>query len=95
MSEQRSPGVSGRGGAAPRLDNAAVPMIIVGALLAVLAPLAGFLGGTVVAQPDAASTSTVQPLYLWLFAGLVIGGIGALVAFLGGLRWVRANRGRL
>lgn len=90
MSEERSPGTAGRD-----LDHSAVPAMIIGALVAVLAPLAGFLGGTVVAQPDSADTSAVDPLYLWLFAGLVIGGVGALVAFLGGLRWVRANRTRL
>jgi hypothetical protein len=63
-----------------------------GAVLAVLAPLAGFLGGTMAAPGD--EIFDVEALLAWLIAGLLVGGIGVLVAILGGLRWFRANRGR-
>lgn len=66
--------------------------VALGAVLAVLAPLAGFLGGTLAGPSD--TVVDVDPLLAWLIGGLAVGGIGVLVAFLGGLRWHRANRHR-
>ncbi|MDJ0358233.1 hypothetical protein [Paenarthrobacter sp. PH39-S1] len=68
-----------------------IKLIIPGAILLFLAPLAGFLGGTMVGSPGA--IGGLDPLFLWLFIGMVVGGIGGAVALLGALRWVRANRG--
>lgn len=67
-------------------------MLVLGALLAFLAPLIGFLGGSIAVGT---TSDEIDPLALWLFGGLVIGGIGALFAIVGGLRWFQANRGRL
>lgn len=67
-------------------------MIVFGSVLAVLAPLAGFLGGTKAGASVA--DQDIDPLLQWLIAGLGIGGIGVLLASVGMLRWVRANRHR-
>lgn len=66
-----------------------VRSVVIGALVALLAPLAGFLGGTMVGSSD--SRDALDTLFLWLFMGMVIGGIGGVVAIMGGLRWHRAN----
>lgn len=67
-------------------------MLVLGALLAFLAPLIGFLGGSIAVGT---ATDEIDPLAMWLFGGLVIGGVGALFAIVGGLRWFQANRDRL
>ena len=59
--------------------------------MALLAPLTGFLGGTIVGSSG--SRNALDTLFLWLFVGMVIGGIGGVVAILGALRWNRANHG--
>ena len=59
--------------------------------MALLAPLAGFLGGTMVGSSG--TVSDLDPLFLWLFVGMVVGGIGGVVAIMGALRWNRANHG--
>ena len=63
-----------------------------GGVLAVLAPLAGFLGGTMAGPGD--EIFDIDALLAWLIGGLLVGGVGVLVAILGGLRWYRANQGR-
>jgi hypothetical protein len=65
-------------------------LIVLGVLLAILAPLGGFLGGTMVGSSGV--DSEMDPLLLWLIGGLGVGGIGVLIACVGGLRWHRANR---
>lgn len=77
---------------APVLDPVGIRPLILGAVVAVLGPLAGFLGGS---MNGSSLTDQPDPLFVWLFSGLVVGGIGAVVAFVGGLRWWRTNRGRL
>ncbi|GAA6525989.1 hypothetical protein [Intrasporangium sp. DVR] len=61
-------------------------MTILGAILAVIAPLAGFLGGS-----STGAVARENALGLWLLVGLVIGGLGVLVAFVGAQRWWRAT----
>jgi len=68
-----------------------VGWIIIGTAVALLAPLTGFLGGTIVGSSGGAGE--LDPLFLWLFVGMVIGGIGGGVALMGALRWNRANLG--
>ena len=68
-----------------------VRSIIVGSLLAVLAPLGGFLGGSMTGLSG--PLDQFDPLFVWLFAGMVVGGIGAAIAIRGGLQWVRENYG--
>jgi uncharacterized membrane protein len=65
--------------------------VALGAVLAVLAPLAGFLGGTL-AGPGRDAVN-VDSLLAWLIGGLGVGGVGVLIALSGGLRWHRASRG--
>lgn len=62
-------------------------MIVLGCGLAFLAPLGGFLGGTIWATGTDLST-----LSFWLVGGLLIGGIGVLIAGTGGMRWMAARR---
>ncbi|HHU09077.1 MAG TPA: hypothetical protein GXZ60_03535 [Intrasporangiaceae bacterium] len=62
-------------------------LIILGAIAAVLGPLFGFLGGSMIGQGD--PEASVNPMFLALFTGIVIGGIGTVVAILGGLRLLR------
>ena len=67
------------------------PAIIIGGAVAIFAPLTGFLGGTIVGSSD--TVGELDPLFLWLFVGMIIGGIGGVVAIMGALRWNRANHG--
>lgn len=66
-----------------------VRAMVLGSLLAVLAPLAGFLGGSMVG--DAGSAAGLSPLFLWMFVGLLVGGVGGVIAILGALRWTRTR----
>jgi len=68
-----------------------VRSIVVGTVVALLAPLAGFLGGTMVGSSG--TVGDLDPLFLWLFVGMVVGGLGGVVAITGALRWNRANHG--
>jgi len=68
-----------------------VGSIIIGVAVALFAPLAGFLGGTIVGSSG--TVGDLDPLFLWLFVGMVIGGVGGVVALMGALRWNRANHG--
>lgn len=58
-------------------------LTVVGGVVALLAPLFGFLIGSAMGAGDG---STVSPVYLGLFGGVVIGGCGVLVALLGARR---------
>jgi len=73
-------------------DMQGVWQVALGATLAVLAPLAGFLGGTLAGPSD--TVVDVDPLLAWLIGGLAVGGVGVYLTCLGGLRWHRANRHR-
>lgn len=68
-----------------------VRLMVIGAMVALLAPLFGFLGGTMVGTSG--PVADLDPLFLWLFVGMVIGGVGGVVAIMGALRWNQANRG--
>lgn len=61
--------------------------IILGAIAAVLGPLFGFLVGSMMGVGDA--DATVNPMFLALFIGIVVGGVGTVVALLGALRMLR------
>ena len=62
-------------------------MMVLGSVVAVLAPLAGFLGGSTTGAETAERSAT---LGIWLSVGLIVGGLGVLLAFVGGTRWWRA-----
>lgn len=55
--------------------------LIGGGILAALGPLFGFLVGSMIGRGDGEGLS---PLYIWMLVGLLIGGVGALMALMGG-----------
>lgn len=57
---------------------------ILGVCIAALAPLLGFLGGSMLGRPE--GDVMLDPMYWGLFGGVVIGGIGVLMAVIGGRR---------
>jgi hypothetical protein len=67
-----------------------VRLMILGAIVAVLAPLGGFLAGSIVGSTR--EVASIDAQFAWMFAGLFVGGVGALVLCLGLLRWTRAVR---
>lgn len=62
---------------------------VLGGVVMVLAPLFGFLGGSMTGAGGA--QDSLDPLVAWLFGGLVVGGVGGVVAILGLLRWTRST----
>ncbi|MCV7150464.1 hypothetical protein [Mycolicibacterium pyrenivorans] len=56
-------------------------LALLGGALAVLAPLLGFLVGSVFGVGE--TTDSVDPMFLSLFIGIVVGGVGVLVALAG------------
>ncbi len=72
--------------------DSGIRMMVVGAVLAVLAPLGGFLAGSIVGPSR--SMGDYDAMFIWMFAGLLVGGIGAVVVLLGMLRWSHATRPR-
>lgn len=67
-------------------------MMIGGAAIAALGPLFGFLIGST--SGDTAADGRSGPLYELLFAGFVVGGLGAALMLLGGYRFFRAQGSR-
>jgi hypothetical protein len=65
-------------------------MIVVGCVVAALAPLFGFLGGSMIGSGT--GTGELDPIYLLLFAGIVIGGLGVGLAILGVRRLIAHRR---
>lgn len=67
--------------------------LTLGVCIAALAPLFGFLVGVTTGRPD--GDALFGPLYWGLFTGIVIGGIGVLMAVVGGVRlWRHQQRTR-
>ena len=58
--------------------------MLLGVALAVLAPLFGFLVGSIFGAGTIGDS--IDPMFLSLFTGIVIGGIGVLLAISGGAR---------
>lgn len=59
-------------------------MTLLGVGAAAIAPLFGFLTGSMVGAPD--GETMLSPLYWGLFIGVLVGGVGVLVAGVGGYR---------
>lgn len=66
-------------------------MTVLGVVVAGLAPLFGFLIGSMIGVAED-SDAWLTPVYLGLLIGVVIGGLGVLMAVLGGRRLWRATR---
>lgn len=61
-------------------------MTLLGVAVAALAPLFGFLIGSVMDQPD---DDALGPIFVGLFIGVMVGGLGVASAIIGGFRWWR------
>ncbi len=66
-----------------------VGIMILGAAIAVLAPLFGLLAGSMAGSPDPDSTGQ---LFQYFVVGLLIGGVGAVIVYLGFRRFRRWQR---
>jgi hypothetical protein len=65
-------------------------LVIIGAGVTVLAPLFGFLIGTILGTER--QTLGLSPIFLFLFLGFLIGGVGLGIAILGVRRIVRSRK---
>ena len=66
-------------------------LIIGGGVLAALGPLFGFLIGSVLGSTT--DTGDLSPIYLFLFAGIALGGLGVAAVLLGVRRVIRDRSG--
>jgi hypothetical protein len=66
-------------------------LIIGGSVLAALGPLFGFLIGSMLGSTT--DTGDLSPIYLFLFIGIVAGGLGVGAVLLGVRRVIRDRRG--
>lgn len=62
--------------------------IILGGVIAALGPMFGFLFGTM-SDSSAENQGDVSPIFLYLMIGILVGGVGVLLALLGVRRVLR------
>lgn len=63
--------------------------MLIGAFVGIFGPIIGFLGGSIV---DAEQLiGGLEPLFVWLFFGMMVGGVGVCVGIIGALRWVKGD----
>jgi hypothetical protein len=67
-------------------------LVIGGSVVAALGPLFGFLVGSMLGS--GADTGDLSPIYLFLFIGLVVGGLGVGAVLVGARRVVLDRRGQ-
>lgn len=89
MSTEPEPGIAP--GRQIRLEpvRPGIWLIILGAVIAALGPLFGFLVGSMIGIEEG---DDLDAIYLFLFAGLVVGAIGVGLALLGTRRVLRDRR---
>ncbi len=66
-----------------------VAIMVLGAAIAVLGPLFGLLAGSMAGSPDPNSTGQ---LFQYFVGGLMVGAIGAVILYLGFVRFSRWRR---
>ena len=66
-----------------------IRLMLIGAFVGIFAPIAGFLGGTMVGVDQ--TVGGLEPLFVWLFVGMIVGMLGVAVGILGALRWVKGG----
>ncbi|MDJ0322303.1 hypothetical protein QMG61_00800 [Cryobacterium sp. PH31-AA6] len=72
------------------LDRArCIRWMLIGAFVGIFAPIAGFLGGSTVSADRL--VAGLEPLFVWLFVGMMVGGIGVVIGVIGALRWVKGK----
>jgi hypothetical protein len=90
MSDAPSPASAVARRPAPGPDRTrAVQMMVLGSVLAVLGPLGGFLAGSMIGP--AREMGDFDAMFISLFVGLVVGGLGTVIAGLGLLRYARRD----
>ncbi len=67
----------------------AVQMMVFGSVLAILGPLGGFLAGSMIGLSR--ELGEFDAMFIAMFAGLLLGGVGAVIAGLGLLRYARRD----
>ena len=88
MSQPLSPASAAARDASPGPEKTrAVRMMVLGSVLAVLGPLGGFLAGSMIGLSK--ELGEFDAMFIAMFSGLFLGGIGAVVAGLGLLRYAR------
>lgn len=95
MSHHQSPATSSepnRDADAAKARTRDLQVMVLGAILAVLGPLGGFLAGSMIGP--ARELGDYDAMFIAMFIGLVIGGIGAVIAWLAAMRYIR-HHGRL
>lgn len=65
-------------------------LVIGGGVLATMGPLFGFLIGTMMGSTT--DTEDLDPISLFLFLGIMVGGVGVLIVIFGVQRLFRATR---
>jgi hypothetical protein len=85
--QQQSTGAPGQADAAGRTRT--LQVMVLGAVLAVLGPLGGFLAGSMIGP--AREVGEYDAMFVAMFAGLLVGGIGAVLAGLAALRFLRRH----
>ena len=65
-------------------------MVTIGVVIAALSPLFGFLIGVMSKRPQ--TSDAIDPLYLGLFSGVIVGGVGVVLAVAGGMRLWRHHK---
>lgn len=66
-----------------------IRLMMTGVLVGLFGPIGGFLGGGIVSAE--ATIVGLEPLFVWLFFGIIVGGVGVAIGILGAVRWVRGN----
>ncbi|TFB88281.1 hypothetical protein E3O44_06345 [Cryobacterium algoricola] len=66
-----------------------IRLMLIGVLVGLFGPIGGFLAGTIVSADH--TVAGLEPLFVWLFVGMLVGGAGVAVGIIGALRWVRGN----